>query len=162
MYGHESSSFIKVNCHEHRKRCIFDDESLPRFLFVVTKKLTKANLSSLPPAEGPPWLQKQPAHFLSPTSGIFSCCEACVSSASRPQSWLLILHGFHRLSEIRCNRTRQRPGSDNDHTIWSLCGPEISGPGNDQLGPHNNWSLCGPRHIFRTRQRPIEVVVTQS
>ncbi len=45
----------------------------------------------------------------------------------------------------RCNRTRQRPGPDND-----------------QLGPHNDRLLCGPRHIFRTRQRPIEVVVTQS
>ena len=42
----------------------------------------------------------------------------------------------------RCNRTRQRPGPDNDHTIWSFSGPEI-------LGPHNDVgkivrSLSGP------------------
>ncbi len=42
----------------------------------------------------------------------------------------------------RCNRTRQRPGPDNDHTIWLFSGPEI-------LGPHNEVgktvrSLSGP------------------
>ncbi len=45
-------------------------------------------------------------------------------------------------SAPRCNRTRQRPGPDNNHTIWSLSGPE-------SLGPHNNVgkivrSLSGP------------------
>ena len=45
----------------------------------------------------------------------------------------------------RCNRTRQRPGPDNDHTIWSFSGPEISGPDNDHQGLDNNQSLCGPK-----------------
>ncbi len=62
----------------------------------------------------------------------------------------------------RWNRTRQRPGPDNDHTIWLLCGPEILGPDNDHLGLDNDQSLCGPRHIFRTRQWPSPVVITQS
>ena len=62
----------------------------------------------------------------------------------------------------QCNRTRQQPGPDNNHTIWLLCGPEISGPDNDHLGLDNDQSLCGPRHIFRTRQQPSPVVVTQS
>ncbi len=47
----------------------------------------------------------------------------------------------------RCNRTRQWPGPDNDHAIWSFSGPEILGPHNDHLGPdnnHTNWSLSGP------------------
>ncbi len=35
-----------------------------------------------------------------------------------------------------CNRTRQRPGPDNDHTIWLFSGPEISGPHNNHLGGH--------------------------
>ncbi len=39
------------------------------------------------------------------------------------------------------NRTRQRPGPDNDHTIWSFSGPEISGPDND----HTMWSFSGPK-----------------
>ena len=65
-------------------------------------------------------------------------------------------------SLFRCNRTKQRPGPDNDHTIWSLCGPEFPGPDNDHLGLDNDQSLCGPRHIFRTRQWPSPVVVTQS
>ncbi len=43
----------------------------------------------------------------------------------------------------RCNRTRQRPGPDNDHTIWSFSGPEISGPNNDHLG-----SCCLVLKIF--------------
>ena len=47
--------------------------------------------------------------------------------------------------EARCNRTRQRPGPDNDHTIWSFSGPEISGPDNDHLGLDNDQSLCGPK-----------------
>ncbi len=40
----------------------------------------------------------------------------------------------------RCNRTRQRPGPDNDHTIWSFSGPEISGRDNN----HTIWSFSGP------------------
>ncbi len=51
-------------------------------------------------------------------------------------------------SGARCNRTRQRPGPDNDHTIWSFSGPEISGPDNDHLGLDNDQSLCGPRHTL--------------
>ncbi len=38
----------------------------------------------------------------------------------------------------RCNRTRQRPGPDNDHTIWSFSGSEISGPDNNHVGLDNN------------------------
>ena len=42
----------------------------------------------------------------------------------------------------RCNRTRARPGPEHDHTIWSCCGPEISGPEHD-VG-QICWSCCGP------------------
>ncbi len=37
------------------------------------------------------------------------------------------------LPSTRCNRTKQRPGPDNDHTPRSLRGPKISGPGSNQL-----------------------------
>ncbi len=45
-------------------------------------------------------------------------------------------------NQTRCNTTRQRPGPDNAHTIWSFSGPKI-------LGPHNDVgkivrSLSGP------------------
>ena len=54
---------------------------------------------------------------------------------------------LYRTGNSRCNRTRQRPGPDNDHTIWSFSGPEISGPDNDHLGLDNHvndQSLCDP------------------
>ncbi len=42
----------------------------------------------------------------------------------------------------RCNRTRQRPGPDNNHTIWSFSGPKISGPDNNHLGVGGVFPLC--------------------
>ncbi len=44
----------------------------------------------------------------------------------------------------RCNRTSQRPGSDNNHTIWSF-----SGPGQLLSGPEN---FLEPENDFRTTQ----------
>ncbi len=57
----------------------------------------------------------------------------------------------------RCNRTRQRPGSDNNHTIWSLSGPEI-------LGPHNDVgkivrSLSGPETPVSLRWSPSHSII---
>ncbi len=65
------------------------------------------------------------------------------------RSWLLGLPPPRGLGSTparmsRCNRARQRPGPDNDHTIWSFSGPEISGPDNDHLGLDNDQLLCGP------------------
>ncbi len=48
----------------------------------------------------------------------------------------------------RCNRTRQRPGPDNKHTIWSFSGPEILGLDNDirtvVVWP---WDTGGPFYL---------------
>ncbi len=59
-----------------------------------------------------------------------------LSSTRRPSFWP---HG------ARCNRTRQQPGPDNNHTIWSFSGPEISEPDNNHPGLDNDQSLCGPK-----------------
>ncbi len=61
-----------------------------------------------------------------------------------PDPWVVGGGGGSGSLEPRCNRTRQRPGPDNDHTIWLFPGPEISGPDNDHLGLDNDQSLCGP------------------
>ncbi len=54
---------------------------------------------------------------------------------------LLVNHCRYNFRALltRCNRTRQRPGPDNDHTIWSFSGPEILGLDND-VGAVVVWS----------------------